>query len=137
MITRSDISENFNKLESNTGVYRNKRHLYYVFTAPTLNCQVFSIGSVNCILALDSNINRLQQFLECFIISSKNIMLIDIRETDKYSDKTGPTIIEEIFPKEDIISRVKYKNGRYDHNMVMYLIKTTVLQAEARKLGLI
>lgn len=112
-----------NPLNSSFGVYELTEEDSYrscIFTSPTANCQLYSIGNVDHILYKDKEL-RLEIFKFIQRQVSKNIVLLDIKQTIENQ-------VLEIFPdKHDIISRTPYvsTNGS---NMLILLINTLKLR---------
>ncbi len=99
-----------------------------VYTGPTHNCQIYSIGSFECVLGVDDPDDEdpkynfsVEQVREILKYTSNQIekwqLLIDVY--DIHNDR-----IEEIFNKNDIIFKQPYTN-RTKSEMIMYMVNTS------------
>jgi hypothetical protein len=84
-----------------------------VFSEPTANCQLFSIGGFASIL--DSEDPK-KEIKEAYELVGKPLLLVDVRRGKEKG-------VEKLFGKKDTVFKNRYTNGN-GSKMTMYLLKT-------------
>lgn len=109
-------------LESPYGVfelrYNKNDYRACVFTSPTANCQLYSIGNADSILWQEKDL-RLELFRLIYRNVQKKIMLLDIKPNLELK-------LLEIFNESEIISKTQYKSTN-GSDMLIVLVKTQTL----------
>lgn len=122
MILKSEFEVLKNQSLMGTGYYsaqlKNGNSIYVCYS-PTSNCQIYSIASLNNLITPGYSFDKEYQInvlKEVQKVGRKLMVMLDIN--DKYVD-----ILESIWPKDMIISKILYKSTR-NSDMVFYLAKT-------------
>lgn len=111
------------RLENSYGVHElsykpSNKYQCCIFSSPTANCQLYSIGNADVILYKDIELRRdLFKFIQSNIL--KKMVLLDIQQSLE-------SRILEVFNICDIIARTPYKSTS-SSDMLLLLLKTNSL----------